>query len=59
MPEHPKSITTPPRVIAFPEHFKATMRLRDGRVIDAEFEGDPPPTAPLIGRRLTLIALEG
>ncbi len=52
--------TRPARVVvAFPDRVTLTRELPDGRVLgDIELVGDPPPSAPLVGRRVTLIALE-
>ena len=34
---------------------KTTVKLPVLGEVDAEFEGDPPPAAPVAGRRVTLI----
>ena len=44
-------------IVPFPDRFSTTVRLPNGQVVDQEFEGDPPPGAPLGGRRITFVEI--
>lgn len=54
MRKHTARPERPSTIVPFPERFQTTLRLPDGRAVDAEFEGvGHPPAAPFAGQRVT------
>lgn len=46
-----------PSTIPYPHRVVGTMDLPLHGRVDVVFEGDPPPTAPLAGDRVSLVSL--
>ena len=59
MPPQPKyrPQDVAPPTIPFPHRVVGTMDLPLHGRVDVVFEGDPPPTAPLAGDRVTLVSI--